>query len=364
MRILHLYKDYHPVVGGIENHIKDLAEAQVRQGHEVTVLVTRETGQARREMINGVSIIRVPRWATVASTPLSITFPLALRTQNPDITHLHFPYPVGEVSQWLAGRGRPYVFTYHSDVVRQKRILSLYGPLMMHILRQAQGIITTSDRYIRSSPYLSQISDRCRVVPLAVDAGRFRNSADTSDLLPPSAAPTLLFLGRHRHYKGVDGLIRVLPKLEARLLIGGSGPMTRDWQAQAKKIGVAKRVWFLGDIPDADLPGLYASADIFVLPANSRAEAFGMVLLEAMASGLPCVTTEVGSGTSFVVVMCHYRSGIGDLLRGTRRRIRSGRAAGESESVDIGPESSAEGRTLEEGNGRARKGARSEYLQH
>ena len=77
--------------------------------------------------------------------------------------------------------------------------------------------------------------------------------------------------------------------------------MTREWQAQAEQIGVAERVGFLGDVPDTDLPRLYASADIFVLPASSRAEAFGMVLLEAMASGLPCITTEVGSGTSFVV---------------------------------------------------------------
>ena len=160
---------------GIENHIPNLAEAQVRNGHEVSVLVTRRTGQGRLEEINGVSIIRVPRLVTLASKPLSPAFPFALQKQSPDITHLHFPYPVGEVSQWLAGMHRPYVITYHSDVVRQKRILRLYEPLMMHILRKAQGIITTSDRYIHSSPYLSRISDKCRAVPLGVDTSRFHN---------------------------------------------------------------------------------------------------------------------------------------------------------------------------------------------
>lgn len=69
----------------------------------------------------------------------------------------------------------------------------------------------------------------------------------------------------------------------------------------AEKLRVRDRVHFIGDVSDADLLRLYASADIFVLPASSRTEAFGMVLLEAMASGLACVTTEVGSGTSFVV---------------------------------------------------------------
>jgi glycosyltransferase involved in cell wall biosynthesis len=60
-------------------------------------------------------------------------------------------------------------------------------------------------------------------------------------------------------------------------------------------------VTFLGNVPDADLPALYQSADLFILPSTSRAESFGMVLVEAMASGLPCITTEIGSGNSFVV---------------------------------------------------------------
>lgn len=73
------------------------------------------------------------------------------------------------------------------------------------------------------------------------------------------------------------------------------------WEALVAELGVGEKVRFVGGVSDEALPGLYASADIFVLPANSRAEAFGKVLLEAMAAGLPCVTTEVGTGTSLVV---------------------------------------------------------------
>jgi rhamnosyl/mannosyltransferase len=89
--------------------------------------------------------------------------------------------------------------------------------------------------------------------------------------------------------------------LHARLLVGGDGPMRKKWEDLAQELALGERVQFLGDVPDGDLPGLYRSADIFVLPANARAEAFGTVLLEAMAAGLPCVTTELGTGTSFVV---------------------------------------------------------------
>jgi rhamnosyl/mannosyltransferase len=113
--------------------------------------------------------------------------------------------------------------------------------------------------------------------------------------------PTLLFVGRHRYYKGLGDLLKAMQGLPARLLVGGDGPMRARWEDLAKELDLEKKVRFLGDVPDEDLPALYRSADIFVLPANARAEAFGTVLLEAMAAGLPCVTTELGTGTSYVV---------------------------------------------------------------
>lgn len=297
MRILHLYKDYFPVLGGIENHIKTLAEAQAAAGHQVSVLVTNPGREPARGRINGVEVIRTRRLATVASTPLTFGFPRALAAAGADVVHLHFPYPVGEVSQMLSGRG-PYVVTYHSDVVRQQAILRLYRPLLWRFLRGAARVIATSSQYIASSRYLGPLAGKCAVVPLAVDPELFLKA---DPLIPPAGLPSLLFVGRHRYYKGVDDLIRALPGLEARLLVAGDGPMRPLWQALAQEKGVAGRVHFLGDVGDADLPRLYASADVFVLPANSRAEAFGQVLLEAMAAGLPCVTTELSTGTSYVV---------------------------------------------------------------
>ena len=88
-----------------------------------------------------------------------------------------------------------------------------------------------------------------------------------------------------------------MPQVAARLLIAGDGPMRSAWGALAAELNVTDRVQFLGDISDGDLPRLYAAADLFVLPSNVRAEAFGLVLLEAMAAGLPVVTTtEVNAG--------------------------------------------------------------------
>jgi glycosyltransferase involved in cell wall biosynthesis len=298
MKVLHVYKDYEPIVGGIENHIKTLAEAQVKAGHDVTVLVTNPGGEKPNVLLNGVHVIRASRLATIASTPLSIQFPGTLAALKPDITHLHFPYPVGEVSQWLVGEKRPFVITYHSDIVKQQSILRVYGPLLRRILARAAQILPTSEKYVATSPWLQPVADKCTAVPLSVSVAPFEIA---EPLFPKDEMPILLFVGVHRYYKGLDTLIRAMPELSARLLVGGDGPMRAEWHTLAKELGVTDKVQFLGQVSDENLPRLYASADMFVLPANARAEAFGKVLLEAMAARLPCITTEVGTGTSFVV---------------------------------------------------------------
>lgn len=299
MRILHVYKDYHPIMGGIENTVQMLAEDHAAAGHHVTVLVTNPADLPSRETKNGVHIIRAPRLATVASTPLSITFPFQLGGQRPEITHLHFPYPLGEVSQLIFGRNRPYVITYHSDVVKQQAILRLYRPLLHAALRRADRILPTSPAYVQSSPYLRPLADNCTPVPLGIDPTPFM---EATPLFPPTDPPTILFMGRHRYYKGADTLIRAMAHLpHGRLILGGDGPMRAEWEQLTADLGLSDRVQFWGNVSAEELPRLYAAADIFCLPSNSRAEAFGIVLMEAMAAARPCVSTELSTGTSFVV---------------------------------------------------------------
>ena len=296
MNILHLYKDYHPVLGGIENHIKVLAEAQAAAGHQVIVLVCDPGQRTCIEELDGVRIIKAGRLTTAASMPISLTQPLIMARLRPDVIHIHSPYPLGEVANYFLGRARATVITHHSDVVRQQGWLRFYGPLLRRVLRATDSIIATSPRYIETSPWLRPVRDRCVVVPLGVEVDRFARERATQ----PGAE--LLFVGKLRYYKGVDDLLRALVEIPAvRLTVVGDGPMRGSWEALAMELGLTGRVRFLGEVEDADLPALYHKAHLFVLPANARAEAFGTVLLEAMAAGLPCITTEVGTGTSWVV---------------------------------------------------------------
>jgi rhamnosyl/mannosyltransferase len=303
MEILHVYKDYAPVVGGIENHIRLLAEAQVAAGHRVTVLVTSPTRFTTITALGGVRVIKAARLAHVASTPLSLRLPALLARERPDITHLHFPYPVGEVSHLLRGRAKRTIISYHSDVVKQQAILRLYLPLMRRVLRRADRILVSTPRYLESSPVLQAVASRCEVVPYGIDRQPFLSSTAEQAQQVRQRYPgqrLLLFVGVLRYYKGLQYLLQAMPQLDATLLIVGEGPMRPALQAQTRDLMLTSKVRFLGRLSDEALPAYYRAADVFVLPASERSEAFGLVQLEAMSSGTPVVCTELGTGTSYV----------------------------------------------------------------
>ncbi len=311
MRVVHVYKNYYPTIGGIETHLRLLAEEQVRRGLDVTVMAASPGRLGAERVVNGVRLVLVPRLLTLLSTPICPTFPMRLRREHPDLVHLHFPYPLGEVARLALGGGTPTVVTYHCDIVRQRRLLRLYEPLLKRVLQRADRIVVTSPPYLRTSPYLPAVTAKCSVVPLGIDVGRFASNGNGSANGHrvhlrrrwgiPEEAFVVGFVGRMRYYKGLDHLVRAMARVPAaRLLLVGDGPLRRRLQQLTASLGVSGRVTFAGDVSDSDLPAYYRAADLFVLPSTGRAEAFGTSLLEAMAAGLPVISTEVASGTSWV----------------------------------------------------------------
>jgi len=301
VKILHIYKDYYPLLGGIENHLRLLVEGLAKRGLEVTVLVTSLTRQTTTLEMNGVKVIKAGRLATLASTPLSVSLPFIVRRLKPDIAHLHFPYPWGELAHLLWGKSRRTVITYHSDIVRQRSLLRFYEPFLWRLLAKADRIIASSDHYLEGSFYLSRYADKSTVIPYGIDLKRFSSPpADAEAIRRRHGSPLLLFVGRLRYYKGLQYLLEAMQDLEASLLLVGKGPMEEEWLNLATELGLAKKVTFLGEVPEEELPLYYHACDIFVLPASERSEAFGIVQLEAMACGKPVVCTELGTGTSYV----------------------------------------------------------------
>ena len=303
MRVLHLYKDYYPVVGGMENHIRMLAEGAAGRGIDVTVLVTSLSRSTEIAEAGGVRVIKAGRIASLASTPLSLDLFLWLRRLEPDIAHLHSPYPWGEMAHLMFGRSQKTVITYQSDIVRQKNLLKLYRPFLGRVLARSDRIIATSPQYIQSSPYLSKVADKCVVVPLGIDIEQFQRprTEEVIRLRSDYSPPLLLFVGILRYYKGLEYLIQAMRHVDARLLVVGSGPMEQTWRKLVVKLGLTDKVFFVGQHVD-DLPAYYQACDVFVLPSSHRSEAFGAVQVEAMACGRALISTELGTGTSWVNV--------------------------------------------------------------
>jgi rhamnosyl/mannosyltransferase len=310
MHILQVYKDYHPVLGGIENHLRLLAEGLAARGHRVTVLTNGRGRRGEVRELGGVRVIYAGRAATLARAPLSLELPLRLRAERPDIVHLHMPDPTGDLAGALAARRTPLAVTYHSDIIRQRRLLALYAPLLRATLRRASRIIATSPAYIASSPFLAPHAAKCVVIPHGIDQRPFER-ADAPAVAAIRArypGPISLFVGHLRYYKGIDYLVRAMAAAPGHALIIGAEATVRraDLLALARDLGVAGRVHLLGEV--ADIAPYYHAADLFVLPSVERSEAFGIVQIEAQAAGLPVLATAIGTGTSYVTV--HGETGV------------------------------------------------------
>jgi rhamnosyl/mannosyltransferase len=188
--------------------------------------------------------------------------------------------------------------------VRQSTILPLYRPFLWRLLRKADVILPTSPQYLESSEYLKPFRDKCEVIPLAVDLRRFEPhpeiEARAAEWRAEWKAPMVLFVGRLRYYKGVDVLLRAARDIHARIAIVGDGPFEPSLRTVHRQLDLRDRVEFLGAQNEFELLALFRAARVCVLPSTHRSEALGLAMIEAMASGRPVVSTELGTGTSWV----------------------------------------------------------------
>lgn len=293
--------------GGLERYVFELGRALEGEVHFVNIVAQR--GPLPDAPMAGETVYARPV-ASLGGTPICPTMPwhaLRRHARAPfDIVHLQFPAdPMAHLAYELLPRGVKRIIGWHSDIVRQQRLLKLYRPLLNHSLRTADAIIAATPAHISSSEQLSLVRDSARfhVVPYGFDLSRFRERPPLADdIRRRFGGKFLVFaLGRHVYYKGFEFLIRALAGVpEAVLALGGQGPLTPELQRIARDAGVADRVQFVGRIPERDLPGWYHACDAFCLPSVEPAEAFGIVQVEAMACAKPVVCCQLNNGVNWV----------------------------------------------------------------
>lgn len=317
MRVLHVFKDYFPpTYGGIELHVHDLVHSL--EGFSFTVLTSSRSLGRSTESDGKVRVIRTAEYGRPFSTPVTPAWLALVGRLRPDLIHAHMPCPVGELALLAKRLAAPLVATYHTDLGRAAGATRLYRPLQQAVLRRAARIVVGSPTLAATSKALVGHEGRVVVIPYGVEAATWRPRPPAADAIRTRhPGPLLLFLGRLVAYKRVDLLIEAMRAIDATLLVVGDGPERPTLERLVRHADLQRKVVFVGSVANDQRSSYYHAADVFVLPSATRAEGFGIAMLEAMACGTPAVCTELGTGTSWLNV--HGETGIvvplGDVSR-------------------------------------------------
>jgi 1,2-diacylglycerol 3-alpha-glucosyltransferase len=314
MQIALFTEGYHPYINGVVTSIETQRAALARAGHQVTIFAPSYPGLHGRD--DGV--VRLPSvgWGRGRYRLLS---PLArsrdvLAGGRFDLVHSHHPFTMGALAVRLARKhDLPLVYTFHTMLHEYGHYASLLEPvarrwLVRHYLRHCEAAerVLVATRAVRDVLQQQGVRRPIEIVAPGVPAVQPAAGARACvrrALGVPEAVPLLLYAGRLAKEKGLDFLLRAVARLDAgrpfRLCLVGGGPMERPLRAQAMSLGLGARVTFAGWVPHARMADYYAAADLFVFP--SPTDAMGLVLVEAMSAGLPCVAID-RYGPSEIVV--------------------------------------------------------------
>lgn len=297
-------------MGGIESVVFELTEGLNRAHMPADVLCANLRFKTESEnWPEGYSVTRAASFGQLLSTSMAPAMVglLARRAANYDLIHVHLPDPMANLALWLTRPKAKIVVHWHSDIIQQRVALAAYQPLQRWLLERADAIVATSEPYALASPWLARYAAKVRAIPIGIqDQGANASANEVGALRQRFGGRRIVFaLGRMVYYKGFDHLIaaaRATPD-DTVIVIGGSGPMLQRLRVSVADQGLADKVCLPGRISDEEIAAYFDAAELFCLPSDSRAEAFGVVLLEAMRAGKPIVASDIpGSGVPWVNV--------------------------------------------------------------
>jgi glycosyltransferase involved in cell wall biosynthesis len=318
MRILVINYEFPPLGGGAGNVAAYIARHVAGQGVEVAILTSHFKGLPRQQVIDGYQVHRVPvsrhhvykcsiyeMFSFVANSVVP-SWRLARRFR-PDLVHIHSGFPTGPLGYWLkVTQGIPYIMTLHGGEVpgflpeEVGTLHKILAPATRVVWNAASTVIAVSDG-LRDLSIQAIPAVDIQVIPNGVDCEYF---APASTCRGPDDPFRMLFVGRVVRQKGLSYLLDALGTVKARgtadwqLRIVGDGPMRPHLEAQAAHCDIADLVEFTGWLPFEQIPDEMRSANLFVLP--SIIEGMPLVLLQAMACGLPVVATKVSGSVDLV----------------------------------------------------------------
>ena len=304
IKVLHFYKTYHPdTQGGIEQVIYQLARGGAKYGVESTVLSLSESADDNALQMDGHLAYRAKTNFKIASTPFSISCfkKFAALANDADVIHYQYPWPFMDVVHFSSRVKKPTVVSYQSDIIRQKNLLRVYRPLKQRFLADVDRIVASSPNYLATSDVLKQFPSKTRVIPIGLDKASY--PVPVQERLDYWKAQFsgrfFLFVGVLRYYKGLHILLEAAKGIDCTIVIVGAGPIEVELKQQAEQLGLSN-IHFLGQLPDTDKVALLTLCYGVVFPSHLRSEAFGISLLEGAMYGKPLISSEIGTGTTFI----------------------------------------------------------------
>jgi glycosyltransferase involved in cell wall biosynthesis len=311
-KIVHFGKYFFPDTGGIESVTASLARGAARAGHQVTVVCFNKVQTEAIDVVEGVRVLRAPGGRQIASQPLGLRYARMClnEARDADVVHLHAPNMLAALCCLFIPRKTRLLVHWHSDVINKGLLGRVLEPLERALLRRADRIVATSQVYADASETLKPFQQKVTIVPIGVPDVPGRDASASGLLAVPAdlrarlgGKKLILAVGRLVPYKGFDVLIEATTHLpdDVLVVIVGGGPLHESLNAAIRNHNVAARVHLAGRLSNDALHALFARAAVYCLPSTYRAEAFGVVLLEAMAFGVPIVATDIpGSGVPWV----------------------------------------------------------------
>jgi len=308
--LLNVNKMYYPEIGGVEVTAQRIAELGLEVFEKSIVITFSKQNVLAEESLNGVHVIRLNSVIRHDPIRLSPRFGSTLKkyAQENTVAVFHFPSVQSELFFYNNDIKAKKICFYHSDIVGWGALGNAYNRLIVpKFLSKMDLIVVTSPNYRDTSPFLRSFLDKVRVIPSFVDTKHFRPTQETKrreicSLLDCSNdSRIVMYIGRFGRYKGLDYLVKAIALLPDNyfLVLIGDGPERMKIESLVTDLKLENRVLRLDHVKYDVLPEYYRAADVFVLPSIDRGEAFGLVAVEAMACGVPVVTTELGTGTSF-----------------------------------------------------------------
>ena len=301
MKVLHVGKFYPPVRGGMETVLGALCEGTAARW-QVRAVVAHAGARTLRERRAGVEVVRVGTLARAWSVSLSPGLARELWRERFDCVVLHEPNPPAGTLLALHTPAPHLIVWHHSDIVRPAWANATYGRVQRALYARAARVIVAAPP-LAESERVAAAGRRVAVVPYGIALEPLLAAAPVNGQprgLERLPSPRVLFVGRLVYYKGLTVLLEAIAATRASLVIAGDGPLEPALRERVAALGLSDRVAFCPDGSDEEVRRLYRACDVFVLPSTERTEAFGLVQVEAMASGLPVVSTDLPTGVPWV----------------------------------------------------------------